>query len=132
MLRKLLVSFFSLYTNRKEQKMHKELTRPETSYKLKPLEDLFKGDPLEKVAEIEATENAERNNNEKTSKKDKKKKQGMKKKKEGGARAVSTGGKVTFQNGFEVVKEGNSDMPRARNKKVAKKVIGSKLKKFRK
>lgn len=120
-----------MYTNRKEQKAHKELTRPETSYKLKPLEDLFKGDPLEKVAELEAIENAERNNNEKTPKKDKKKKRGMKKKK-GGDRAISNGGEATFQNGFEVVKEDNADMPRARNKKVAKKVIGSKLNKFKK
>lgn len=119
-----------MYTNRKEQKAHKELTRPETSYKLKPLEDLFKGDSLEKVAELEAIENAEQNNKEKTSQKDTKKKQRMKKKKKGGgARAISNGGEVTFQNGFEVVKEDNCENPRARNKKVVKKVIGSKVRK---
>lgn len=38
------------------QKKHKEQTEPTESYKLNPLEDLFKSDPLEVAKEIENKE----------------------------------------------------------------------------
>ncbi|KAG5897476.1 hypothetical protein JTB14_031102 [Gonioctena quinquepunctata] len=40
------------YVNRVEQKMHAEATRPKDAYKLTPLEDIFKGDPLETADKI--------------------------------------------------------------------------------
>lgn len=49
------------YINRVEQKIHAEATRPKTSYKLKPLDDIFAGDPLEKAKNFEkpASDNEE-------------------------------------------------------------------------
>lgn len=42
--------------NRIQQKVHAEATRPTDSYKLKPLDDIFQGDLLEKAEELEKRE----------------------------------------------------------------------------
>lgn len=108
-----LMFFSSLYVNRKSQKDHYEATRPETSYRLKPLEDLFKGDAIEKVVELEKSKTA------KTSKKM--------------VNGNSDGkGVSNFQNGFEVSVVDDSELPRIKRKKANRKVLGGKIKKFQK
>ncbi|XP_060517107.1 ribosome biogenesis protein BRX1 homolog [Cylas formicarius] len=59
------------YINRLQQKTHSEATRPVNSYKLTPLDDLFKEDPLKKANELVKGHGDESNRNEKTKKKKK-------------------------------------------------------------
>lgn len=40
------------YVNRIQQKVQAELNRPQEAYKLKPMEDIFKGKSLEKAYEL--------------------------------------------------------------------------------
>lgn len=40
------------YVNRIQQKIHKEITKPKESYKLTPLDDMFKGNPEEKALDF--------------------------------------------------------------------------------
>lgn len=40
------------YLNRVEQKAHAEATKPKESYKLKPLDDIFEGSPLERAKKL--------------------------------------------------------------------------------
>ncbi|XP_053985247.1 ribosome biogenesis protein BRX1 homolog [Hylaeus volcanicus] len=44
------------YINKVEQKMVKEISKPKESYALNPMDEIFKGDPLEKAMELQATE----------------------------------------------------------------------------
>lgn len=44
------------YVNKVEQKMVKEITKPKESYALNPMDEIFKGDPLEKAMELRGTE----------------------------------------------------------------------------
>ncbi|CAG9819413.1 unnamed protein product [Phaedon cochleariae] len=67
------------YVNRIEQKAHAEITRPKDSYKLTPLEEVFKGDPLEVALNLENAKNDEAVKN--TQNKVEKVKQKMKKSK---------------------------------------------------
>lgn len=48
----LRISAKNKYVNRMQQKAHAEATRPTDSYKLTPLDDIFKGDPLKKALDL--------------------------------------------------------------------------------
>ncbi|XP_017882545.1 ribosome biogenesis protein BRX1 homolog [Ceratina calcarata] len=56
------------YINKVEQKMAQEINKPKESYALNPLDEIFKGDPLEKALELreeeekESQENQQQNN----------------------------------------------------------------------
>nr|CAI5866177.1 unnamed protein product [Callosobruchus analis] len=45
------------YVHRVEQKAHAEATRPVDAYEMKPFDDIFEGDPLEKALQYETGEN---------------------------------------------------------------------------
>lgn len=47
------------YINRIEQKMAREASKPEQSYALNPMDEIFTGEPLEKAEKLEAIEMAE-------------------------------------------------------------------------
>ncbi|XP_028137614.2 ribosome biogenesis protein BRX1 homolog [Diabrotica virgifera virgifera] len=44
------------YVNRIQQKVHAEATRPTESYKMRPLDDIFQGNPLDKAQEYKKQE----------------------------------------------------------------------------
>ncbi|XP_063989655.1 ribosome biogenesis protein BRX1 homolog [Diachasmimorpha longicaudata] len=54
------------YINRIEQKMAQKANKPEVSYSLNPLDDIFKGEPLVKAKELEAGESEELRTNQGT------------------------------------------------------------------
>ncbi|OAD57783.1 Ribosome biogenesis protein BRX1 like protein [Eufriesea mexicana] len=47
------------YINKMEQKMAQEVNKPEESYSLNPINEIFKGDPLEKALELQQEETKE-------------------------------------------------------------------------
>ena len=51
--RRLKLAASTRYENRLEKKMHYETTKPEQSYQLNPVDEIFTGDPIEKANEIQ-------------------------------------------------------------------------------
>lgn len=47
------------YINKVEQKVAQERSKPKESYSLNPMDEIFKGDPLEKAKELQQKETKE-------------------------------------------------------------------------
>lgn len=47
------------YINKVEQKVAQESSKPKESYSLNPMDEIFKGDPLEKAIELQQKETKE-------------------------------------------------------------------------
>ena len=67
------------YLNRVEQKLSAQINKPEQSYDLNPMDEIFKGELLEKAGEFEEKENQDVSNSSSSTEKIAKKKKSNKK-----------------------------------------------------